>query len=50
MARNETLAGVLFAVGGTLIFSVNDMAIKFLSGSYALHQVCLLYTSDAADE
>lgn len=42
MARNETLAGVLFAVGGTLIFSVNDMAIKFLSGSYALHQVILI--------
>jgi drug/metabolite transporter (DMT)-like permease len=42
MARNETLAGVLFAVGGTLIFSVNDMAIKFLSGGYALHQVILI--------
>jgi drug/metabolite transporter (DMT)-like permease len=42
MARNETLAGVLFAIGGTLIFSVNDMAIKFLSGGYALHQVILI--------
>ncbi|MDX5350232.1 MAG: DMT family transporter [Paracoccaceae bacterium] len=33
---------MLFAAGGTLIFSVNDMAIKFLSGGYALHQVILI--------
>ena len=42
MARNQALTGVLFAAGGTLIFSVNDVAIKFLSGGYALHQVILI--------
>jgi drug/metabolite transporter (DMT)-like permease len=42
MARTQALTGVLFAAGGTLIFSVNDMAIKFLSSGYALHQVILI--------
>lgn len=42
MAPNQALAGILFAAGGTLIFSVNDVAIKFLSGGYALHQVILI--------
>ena len=42
MVRNQALAGVLFAAAGTLIFSINDMAIKFLSGGYALHQVILI--------
>lgn len=42
MVRNQALAGVLFAAGGTLIFSVNDVSIKFLSGGYALHQVILI--------
>jgi drug/metabolite transporter (DMT)-like permease len=40
--RSQALTGILFAAGGTLIFSVNDMAIKFLSGGYALHQVILI--------
>jgi drug/metabolite transporter (DMT)-like permease len=42
MARSQALTGILFAIGGTLIFSVNDVAIKFLSGGYALHQVILI--------
>jgi drug/metabolite transporter (DMT)-like permease len=42
MARSPALTGILFAIGGTLIFSVNDVAIKFLSGGYALHQVILI--------
>ena len=42
MARNKALTGVLLAAGGSLIFSVNDVAIKFLSGGYALHQVILI--------
>jgi drug/metabolite transporter (DMT)-like permease len=42
MARSQALTGLLFAAGGTLIFSVNDMAVKFLSGGYALHQVILI--------
>ncbi|WP_309663705.1 DMT family transporter [Tabrizicola sp.] len=42
MARNQALTGILFAAGGTIIFSVNDVAIKFLSGGYALHQVMLI--------
>ncbi len=35
------LRGILFALGGALILSVNDVAIKSLSGTYALHQVIL---------
>lgn len=42
MAQSQALTGILFAIGGTLIFSVNDVAIKFLSGGYALHQVILI--------
>jgi drug/metabolite transporter (DMT)-like permease len=42
MARSQALTGILFAAGGTLVFSVNDVAIKFLSGGYALHQVILI--------
>ena len=42
MERSPALTGILFAIGGTLIFSVNDVSIKFLSGGYALHQVILI--------
>ena len=37
----EHLRGILFALGGALVLSVNDVAIKSLSGDYALHQVIL---------
>ncbi len=40
-ARAVTLKGILFAIGGALTLSINDVAIKFLSDSYALHQVIL---------
>jgi drug/metabolite transporter (DMT)-like permease len=36
------LAGVFFALGGGVILSVNDLAIKALSGNYPLHQVILI--------
>ena len=42
MARSQALTGILFATGGTAIFSVNDVAIKFLSAGYALHQIILI--------
>ncbi len=35
------LTGILLAAGGIALFSVNDMAIKHLSGGYALHQIIL---------
>lgn len=41
MAHSQALSGILFAAGGTLIFSINDVAIKFLSSGYALHQIIL---------
>jgi drug/metabolite transporter (DMT)-like permease len=34
--------GVFLALGGGVVLSVNDLAIKALSGSYALHQVILV--------
>lgn len=37
-----TLTGILLALGGSATLSVNDLAIKFLSDSYALHQVILI--------
>ena len=44
-ARRLALIGILSAVGGSLVFSVNDVAIKFLSGDYALHEVVLIRSS-----
>jgi drug/metabolite transporter (DMT)-like permease len=41
-SRRLALIGILSAVGGSLVFSVNDVAIKFLSGDYALHEVVLI--------
>jgi len=41
-ASPVSLRGILFALGGSLIFSVNDVAIKFLSADYALHEVILV--------
>ncbi len=36
------LTGILCALSGSATLSVNDMAIKHLSGDYALHQVILI--------
>lgn len=36
------LAGVFFALGGGVVLSVNDLAIKALSGDYPLHEVILI--------
>lgn len=41
-APSVPIRGVLLALGGAVVFSVNDMAMKFLSGDYPLHQVILL--------
>lgn len=44
MLRNlsPSALGALAAIGAVFCFSVNDVAIKFLSGEYALHQVVLI--------
>ena len=34
--------GILLAIGGAVVLSMNDLAIKALSGNYALHQVILI--------
>ena len=39
MNQGKTPIGALWALLASLIFSVNDMLIKFLSDGYALHQV-----------
>lgn len=39
---NPNSLAVMSACIAVLFFSVNDMAIKFLSGGYALHQIVLL--------
>lgn len=38
---NAPLIGILAAGGGAAVLSINDLAIKALSGSYPLHQVIL---------
>lgn len=40
--RNASLVGMMSAAGASMMFSVNDVSIKFLSGDYALHQVVLV--------
>lgn len=40
--ESPPFAGILFALGGGIILSVNDLAIKALSGDYALHQIILI--------
>ncbi len=42
MARSKALTGILFAAGGSLVFSLNDLSIKLLSDSYALHQIIMI--------
>ncbi len=39
--RNNRL-GISSVIGATFFFSFTDMAIKFLSGDYALHQIVLI--------
>lgn len=41
-SARTNLIGILSVVGASFFFSFNDMAIKFLSGDYALHQVVLI--------
>lgn len=40
--NRANVIGVLSAMGAAFFFSLNDVAIKFLSGDYALHQVVLI--------
>lgn len=39
---NTNLIGISSALGAAFFFTVNDAAIKFLSGGYALHQIVLI--------
>lgn len=39
---NSALLGSVSAIVAVICFSINDVAIKFLSGGYALHQVVLI--------
>jgi drug/metabolite transporter (DMT)-like permease len=40
--RRQTLTGMACAVGGSAVFSLNDIAVKDLSGDYALHELILI--------
>jgi drug/metabolite transporter (DMT)-like permease len=39
---SRNLTGIAFVVAGLLAFSVQDVIIKLLSGSYAIHQIVLI--------
>lgn len=41
-AQTASTTGILFALGGAIILSMNDLAIKALSDTYALHQIILI--------
>lgn len=41
-APKSNTPGILLALGGGITLSMNDLAIKALSGAYALHQVILI--------
>lgn len=41
-SHRTIVTGILCALGGSATLSVNDVAIKSLSGTYALHQVILI--------
>ncbi len=40
--RRILLLGIASALGASCFFSINDTAIKFLSGGYALHEIVLI--------
>lgn len=40
--HRANLSGAAYALAAVMCFSVNDVAIKFLSGGYALHQVVFI--------
>ena len=42
--RSSNALGIIYALGGTAAFTVNDVAVKFLSDGYALHQLVLMRT------
>jgi drug/metabolite transporter (DMT)-like permease len=42
MPLSPTKLGALCTATSVFFFSINDVAIKFLSGAYALHQVVLI--------
>lgn len=41
-AANAGYAGILFAMAAVTAFSLNDVAIKWLSGDYPLHQITFI--------
>jgi drug/metabolite transporter (DMT)-like permease len=41
-AANANFAGILFAMAAATAFSLNDVAIKWLSGDYPLHQITFI--------
>ena len=42
VAGNTALLAIGLAVGGSLLFSINDVMVKLLAGGYPLHQLMLL--------
>lgn len=40
--RRHVMLGILCAIGGATLLSINDLAIKMLSGGYPLHEVILV--------
>jgi drug/metabolite transporter (DMT)-like permease len=42
IAKTGSLLGIVYVIGASVAFSLNDVGIKFLSGDYPLHEVVLV--------
>lgn len=42
MVKNESLPGILLLITGGFVFSIQDVIIKFISGSYPVHEIVFL--------
>ena len=47
MGINSKYLGIIYITLAQVFFTTQDMAIKFISGSYALHQIILFRASVA---
>ncbi len=42
LTQNPALTGILFIISGGFIFSIQDVIIKYISGSYPVHEIVFL--------
>ena len=50
MGINSKYLGIIYITLAQVFFTTQDMAIKFISGNYALHQIILIRASVALEQ